>query len=109
MEELTKYYTTEEQRVLLEEFGNAQREFQSAKNKLYATVLLMEKTLPIKSGDKFTADGMCEGIVRWINLDRSLRKLAIFYDATEGDKNSESQNCMVVEIKDLHKIKVIKQ
>lgn len=109
MEELTKYYTTEEQRVLLEEFEDAQREFQSAKNKLYATVLMMEKTLPIKSGDKFTADGMCEGIIRWINLDRSLTKLAIFYDATEGDKTSESQNCMVVEIKDLHKIKVIKQ
>lgn len=108
MEELTKYYTTEEQRVLLEEFENAQREFQSAKNKLYATVLLMEKTLPITKGDKF-ADGMCEGIIRWIDLDRSLTKLAIFYDATEGDKNSESQNCIVVEIKDLHKIKVIKQ
>lgn len=109
MEELTKYYTTKEQRVLLEEFGNAQREFQSAKNKLYATVLLMEKTLPITKGDKFTAGGMCEGIVRWINLDRSLTKLTIFYDATEGDKTSESQNYMVVEIKDLHKIKVIKQ
>ena len=108
MEELTKYYTTEEQRVLLEEFEDAQREFQSAKNKLYAAVLMMEKTLPIKSGDKFTADGS-EGIIRWINLDRSLTKLTIFYDATEGDKNSESQNCMVVEIKDLHKIKVIKQ
>lgn len=109
MEELAKYYTTEEQRVLLEEFEDAQREFQSAKNKLFATVLLMEKTLPIKSGDKFTADGMCEGTIRWIALDRSLTKLTIFYDATEGDKNSESQNCMVVEIKDLYKIKVIKQ
>ena len=108
MEELTKYYTTEEQRVLLEEFEDAQREFQSAQNKLYAAVLLMEKTLPIKKGDKFTADGMCEGIIRWIDLDRSLRKLAIFYDATE-DKSGESQNCMVVEIKDLYKIKVIKQ
>lgn len=109
MEELTKYYTTEEQRVLLEEFEDAQREFQSAKNKLYATVLMMEKTLPIKKGDKFTADGMCEGIVRWIDLDRSLTKLTIFYDATEGNKTSESQNCIFVEIKDLHKIKVIKQ
>ena len=106
MEELTKSYTTEEQRVLLEEFENAQREMQSAKNKLYAAVLMMEKTLPIKSGDKFTAGGN-EGIVRWIALDRSLRKLTIFYDATE-DK-SESQNCMVVEIKDLYKIKIIKQ
>lgn len=109
MEELTKYYTAKEQRVLLEEFEDAQREFQSAKNKLYATVLMMEKTLPIKSGDKFTADGMCEGVIRWIALDRSLRKLAIFYDTTNGDENSESQNCMVIEIKDLHKIKVIKQ
>ena len=107
MEELTKYYTTEEQRVLLEEFENAQREMQSAKNKLYAAVLMMEKTLPIKKGDKFTADGTREGTVRWIALDRSLRKLTIFYDATE-DK-SESQNCMVVEIKDLYKIKVVKQ
>lgn len=109
MEELAKYYTTEEQRVLLEEFEDAQREFRSAKNKLYATVLLMEKTLPIKKGDKFTADGMFEGVIRWIDLDRSLTKLAIFYDAAEGDKTSESQNCMVVEIKDLYKIKVIKQ
>lgn len=109
MEELAKYYTTEEQRVLLEEFENAQREFQSAKNKLFYAVLMMEKTLPIKKGDKFTADGMCEGIIRWISLDRSLTKLTIFYDATEGDKTSESQNCMVVEIKDLYKIKVIKQ
>ena len=108
MEELTKYYTTEEQRVLLEEFENAQREMQSAKNKLYAAVMMMEKTLPIQKGDKF-ADGTREGIVRWIDLDRSLRKLAIFYDATEGDKTGESQNCMVVEIKDLHEIKVIKQ
>lgn len=108
MEELTKYYTTEEQRVLLEEFENAQREMQSAKNKLYAAVMMMEKTLPIKKGDKF-ADGTREGIIRWIALDRSLTKLTIFYDATEGDKTSESQNCMVVEIKDLHKIKVIKQ
>ena len=107
MEELTKYYTTEEQRVLLEEFENAQRELESAKNKLFYAVLMMEKTLPIKSGDKFTADGTREGIVRWIALDRSLRKLTIFYDATE-DK-SESQNCMVVEIKDLYKIKIIKQ
>lgn len=109
MEELTKYYTTEEQRALLEEFEDAQREFQSSKNKLFATVLLIEKTLPIKSGDKFTADGICEGVIRWIDLDKSLRKLTIFYDATEGDKNSDSQNCMVVEIKDLYKIKVIKQ
>ena len=107
MEELTKYYTTEEQRVLLEEFEDAQREMQSAKNKLYAAVLMMEKTLSIKKGDKFTVDGTREGIVRWIALDRSLRKLTIFYDATE-DK-SESQNCMVVEIKDLYKIKIIKQ
>ena len=106
MEELTKYYTTEEQRVLLEEFEDAQREFQSAKNKLYATVLMMEKTLPITKGDKFTADGMCEGIIRWINLDRSLTKLTIFYDATEGDKTGDY---MVLEIKDIHKIKVIKQ
>lgn len=108
MEELAKYYTAKEQRVLLEEFENAQRELESAKNKLYAAVLMMEKTLPIKSGDKFTADGMCEGVIRWIALDRSLRKLAIFYDATE-DKSGESQNCMIVEIKDLYKIKVIKQ
>lgn len=106
MEELTKYYTTEEQRVLLEEFEDAQREFKSAKNKLYATVLMMEKTLPITKGDKFTADGMCEGIIRWINLDRSLTKLTIFYDATEGDKTGDY---MVLEIKDIHKIKVIKQ
>lgn len=109
MEELTKYYTTEEQRVLLEEFEDAQREFKLAKNKLFAAVLLMEKTLPIKSGDKFTADGICEGVIRWIDLDRSLTKLTIFYDTTDGDENSESQNCMVIEIKDLRKIKVIKQ
>ena len=109
MEELTKYYTTKEQRVFLEEFENAQRELESAKNKLYAAVMMMEKTLPIKKGDKFTADGMFEGVIKWIDLDRSLTKLAIFYDAAEGDKTSESQNCIVVEIKDLHKIKVIKQ
>ena len=106
MEELTKYYTTEEQRVLLEEFENAQREFQSAKNKLYAAVMMIEKTLPIKKGDKCTADGTREGIVRWINLDRSLSKLAIFFNATEGDKTGDY---MVLEIKDIHKIKVIKQ
>lgn len=105
MEELTKYYTTEEQRTLLEEFEDAQRELESAKNKLFAAVLKMEKTLPIKKGDKF-ADGTREGIVRWIDLDRSLRKLAIFFNATEGDKTGDY---MVLEIKDIHKIKVIKQ
>lgn len=108
MEELTTYYTTKEQRVFLEEFEAAQRELETAKNKLFAAVLMMEKTLPIKKGDKFTY-GKHEGLIRWIDLDRSLTKLAIFYDATEGDKTGESQNCIIVEIKDLHKIKVIKQ
>ena len=106
MEELTTYYTTKEQRVFLEEFEAAQRELETAKNKLFAAVLKMEKTLPIKKGDKFTADGTREGIVRWINLDRSLSKLTIFFNATEGDKTGDY---MVLEIKDIHKIKVIKQ